>query len=301
MFGLVQSLLAGYRFISHGIREYKMAGRLNGKVAIITGGTSGIGARTAELFVAEGARVVIAGRTVEKGTGLAEALGENVLFVQTDVSEETQIEAMVARTVEHFGQVDVLFNNAGVPGPNEPISHLSWEGYRTATDVLVGGVLMGMKHASRVMKRQGSGSIINCASVAGHRSGFGDHIYSAAKAAVIHVTRTVAMELGERGIRVNSISPGAILTPIFGKAMGMSTSDADSTVDKLNDAFSAHQPIPRAGQPEDIAQAALFLASDEATFVNGHDLTVDGGLIGGRGWSETAEGMRHIAKLLYEG
>jgi NAD(P)-dependent dehydrogenase (short-subunit alcohol dehydrogenase family) len=207
----------------------------------------------------------------------------------------------VARTVEHFGQLDVLFNNAGIPGPNEPISHLSWEGYRTAMDVLVGGVLMGMKHASREMKRQGSGSIINCASVAGHRSGFGDHIYSAAKAAVIHVTRTVAMELGERGIRVNSISPGAILTPIFGKAMGMSTSDADGTVDKLNEVFSSHQPIPRAGQPEDIAQAALFLASDESTFVNGHDLTVDGGLIGGRGWSETAEGMRHVAKLLHEG
>jgi len=278
-----------------------MVGRLDGKVAIITGGTSGIGARTVEVFVAEGARVVIAGRTVEKGARLADALGDNALFVQTDVSKEAEVEEMVAKAVEHFGQLDVLFNNAGIPGPNEPISHLSWEGYRTAMDVLVGGVLMGMKHASREMKRQGSGSIINCASVAGHRSGFGDHIYSAAKAAVIHVTRTVAMELGERGIRVNSISPGAILTPIFGKAMGMSTSDADGTVDKLNEVFSSHQPIPRAGQPEDIAQAALFLASDESTFVNGHDLTVDGGLIGGPGWSETAEGMRHVAKLLHEG
>jgi len=278
-----------------------MVGRLDGKVAIITGGTSGIGARTVEVFVAEGARVVIAGRTVEKGARLADALGDKALFVQTDVSKEAEVEEMVAKAVEHFGQLDVLFNNAGIPGPNEPISHLSWEGYRTAMDVLVGGVLMGMKHASREMKRQGSGSIINCASVAGHRSGFGDHIYSAAKAAVIHVTRTVAMELGERGIRVNSISPGAILTPIFGKAMGMSTSDADGSVDKLKDVFADHQPIPRAGLPEDIAQAAVYLATDASGFVNGHDLTVDGGLIGGRGWSETAEGMRHVAKLLNEG
>ena len=277
-----------------------MAGRLDGKVAIITGGTSGIGAGTVAVFAREGARVVIAGRTVEKGERLAAEIGENALFVRTDVSKEAEIEAMVARTVEHFGQLDVLFNNAGVPGPNQPIAHLTWEGYSNAMDVLVGGVMMGMKHAARVMKRQGSGSIINCSSVAAHRSGYGDHVYSAAKAAVIHVTRTVAMELGERGIRVNSISPGAILTPIFGKAMGMSTSDADSTVDKLNDAFSTHQPIPRAGQPEDIAQAALFLASDEASFVNGHDLTVDGGLIGGRGWSDSAEAMRHLAEVLKE-
>ncbi|MBT3627351.1 MAG: SDR family oxidoreductase, partial [Rhodospirillaceae bacterium] len=127
-----------------------------------------------------------------------------------------------------------------------------------------------------------------------------DHVYSAAKAAVSHVTRTVAMELGERGIRVNSISPGAILTPIFGKAMGFSTDDADSSVAKLDDLFATNQPIARAGRPEDIAQAAVFLASDEASFVNGHDLTVDGGLIGGRGWSDSAEAMRHLAEVLKE-
>ena len=277
-----------------------MAGRLDGKVAIITGGTSGIGAGTVAVFAREGARVVIAGRTVEKGERLAAEIGENALFVRTDVSKEAEIEAMVARTVEHFGQLDVLFNNAGVPGPNQPIAHLTWEGYSNAMDVLVGGVMMGMKHAARVMKRQGSGSIINCSSVAAHRSGYGDHVYSAAKAAVSHVTRTVAMELGERGIRVNSISPGAILTPIFGKAMGFSTDDADSSVAKLDDLFATNQPIARAGLPEDIAQAAVFLASDEASFVNGHDLTVDGGLIGGRGWSDSAEAMRHLAEVLKE-
>ncbi len=278
-----------------------MAGRLQGKTAIVTGGTSGIGARTVEIFVTEGARVAIAGRTVEKGERLAEALGDNAMFVATDVAREADIEALVAQTVERFGRLDCLFNNAGIPGPNEPIAHISWDGYSRCMDVLLGGVMMGMKHAARVMKRQGSGSIINNASVAGQHTGYGDHVYSAAKAAVIHVTRTAAMELGERGIRVNSISPGAILTPVFGKALGLSTGDAEATVDKLDDMFRARQPIPRAGLPEDIAHAALFLASDEAGFVNGHDLTVDGGLTGGRGWSESAAAMKQLAKALKQG
>ncbi|MEE8172740.1 MAG: glucose 1-dehydrogenase [Alphaproteobacteria bacterium] len=277
-----------------------MAGRLEGKTAIVTGGTSGIGARTVEVFVAEGARVAIAARTVEKGERLAQALGDAAIFVKTDVAKEADIEALVARTVERFGRLDCLFNNAGIPGPNEPIAHLSWAGYAKTMDVLLGGVMMGMKHAARVMKRQGSGSIINNASVAGLRTGYGDHVYSAAKAAVVHVTRTVAMELGERGIRVNSISPGAILTPVFGKAVGLSTSAADASVHKLDELFRARQPIPRSGLPEDIAHAAVFLASDEASFVNGHDLTVDGGLTGGRGWSESAQAMKQLAKALNE-
>ena len=277
-----------------------MAGRLEGKTAIVTGATSGIGARTGEIFVAEGARVALAGRSVEKGERLAEALGERAIFVPTDVSKEADIEALVAQTVERFGQLDCLFNNAGIPGPNQPIAHLSWEGYSKTMDVLLGGVMMGMKHAARVMKRQGAGSIINNASVAGMRTGYGDHVYSAAKAAVIHVTRTAAMELGERGIRVNAISPGAILTPVFGKATGMATAEADATVERLEPLFRERQPIQRAGLPEDVAYAAVFLASDEAGFVNGHNFTVDGGLTGGRGWRESAEAMKKLAKALAE-
>lgn len=277
-----------------------MADRLDGKVAIVTGGTSGIGAHTVKTFVAEGARVVIAGRSVEKGENLAETLGEAAIFIKTDVAKEVDIETLVARTVGHFGGLDCLFNNAGIPGPNEPIAHISWEGYAKTMNVNVGGVLMGIKHAARVMKRQGSGSIINNASIAGLRTGYGDHLYSASKAAVIHVTRTAAMELGERGIRVNSISPGAILTPVFGKAMGLETSEADATVNKLDDMFRTRQPIPRSGLPDDIAHAAVFLASDEASFVNGHDLTVDGGMTGGRGWSESAATMKQLAKVLKE-
>jgi NAD(P)-dependent dehydrogenase (short-subunit alcohol dehydrogenase family) len=281
--------------------ENGVAGRLQGKTAIVTGGTSGIGARTVEIFHAEGARVAIAGRTVEKGERLAAALGDGAIFIKTDVAKEADIEALVAQTVERFGRLDCLFNNAGIPGPNEPIAHISWDGYRNTMDVLVGGVMMGMKHAARVMKRQGHGSIINNASVAGQHTGYGDHVYSAAKAAVIHLTRTAAMELGERGIRVNSISPGAILTPVFGKALGLSTSEADASVDKLDAVMRNNQPIRRSGLPEDIAHAAVFLASDEAGFVNGHDLTVDGGLTGGRGWSESAAAMKELVKTLKEG
>ena len=275
-------------------------GRLAGKVAIVTGGNSGIGASTVELFVKEGARVMIAARGEEAGQTLADRLGENAHFIRTDVSVEADVKALVEATVEKWGRVDVLFNNAGIPGPNEPIAHISWEGYAKTMNVNVGGVLMGMKHAARVMKRQGSGSIINNASIAGLRTGYGDHLYSASKAAVIHVTRTAAMELGERGIRVNSISPGAILTPVFGKAMGLETSEADATVNKLDAMFRTRQPIPRSGLPDDIAHAAVFLASDEASFVNGHDLTVDGGMTGGRGWSESAAAMKQLAKILKE-
>jgi NAD(P)-dependent dehydrogenase (short-subunit alcohol dehydrogenase family) len=131
------------------------------------------------------------------------------------------------------------------------------------------------------MKRQGGGSIISTASVAGLRTGFGPHVYSAAKAAVIHLTRTVATELGEHGIRVNCICPGAIATPIFGKGLGMSVEQADEIVPLLKGVLQNIQPIKRSGLPEDIAQAALWLASDESSFVNGHALVVDGGLVGG--------------------
>jgi len=275
-----------------------MTGTLEGKVAIVTGGTSGIGARTVALFVAEGARVAFAGRSAEKGARLAGELGENALFVRTDVSKESDIEALVARTVGQFGRLDCMFNNAGYPGPTEAIADLAWDDYSHAMDVLLGGVVMGMKHAAKVMQRQGSGSIINNASVAAVRTGYGPHIYTAAKAAVLHLTRSVAMELGEQGIRVNSISPGAIMTPIFGKALGMETSAADATVDKLEQPFTTLQPLPRSGKPADIANAALFLASDAASFINGHDLVVDGGMIGGRGWTESVEGFGALADAL---
>jgi len=152
--------------------------------------------------------------------------------------------------------------------------------------VLLRSVFLGIKHAAPLMKRQGSGSIVSTASVAGMRTGFGPHVYSAAKAAVIHLTHSVAMELGESGVRVNCICPGGIATPIFGKGYGLTTEAADRSVPLMKQALSQLQPLQRAGLPEDIANAVAWLASDESSFVNGHALVVDGGLIGGRLWSE---------------
>ena len=163
--------------------------------------------------------------------------------------------------------------------------------------MLLGGVVLGLKHAAPVMKAQGSGSIINNGSIAGHQAGWSaSPIYSAAKAAVIHLSRCVAMELGEAGVRVNSISPGPIATGIFGKALGLSVEEAEKSIDTVKQAFAGIQPIRRAGLPDDIANAAVFLASDESSFVNAIDLIVDGGMIGGRHWSVAQEGYKQMRK-----
>jgi NAD(P)-dependent dehydrogenase (short-subunit alcohol dehydrogenase family) len=220
-----------------------MTGRLNGKVAIITGATSGIGARTAEVFVEHGARVVVAGRSTERGGALAARLGENALFIPTDVAKETEVKNMIEQAVDHFGRLDCLFNNAGIGGPAGPIESTPWDEYTACMNVLVGGVVMGIKHAAPVMKRQGSGSIITTTSVAGMRSGYGDHVYSLAKAAVIHLTTCVAMELGGSGIRVNAIAPGGIVTPIFGLGAGLSQAAAEERLDRVEAWLEKSQPI----------------------------------------------------------
>ncbi|MHC2641945.1 NAD(P)-dependent dehydrogenase (short-subunit alcohol dehydrogenase family) [Bradyrhizobium liaoningense] len=199
-------------------------GRLDGKVAVITGATSGIGLRTAEVFVAEGAKIVIAGRRVPEGEALAKQLGANCIFRQTDVTVEAQMQALIALAVDKFGRIDCLFNNAGGPAQTGGIEGLEAERFDAAMATLVRSVMLGMKHAAPYMKKQGAGSIINNGSIAGRLAGFSSSmVYSAAKAAVIHLTKCVAMELGESNVRVNSISPGAIATGIFGKALGLST------------------------------------------------------------------------------
>jgi len=261
--------------------------RLAGKVALITGGASGIGEATVRLFVAEGAAVTIADIQDERGRRLAAELGARTAFAHTDVSREADVEAAVADAVRRFGRLDCIFNNAGYGGVGGRIEAVTVAGFDETIGVLLRGVLLGMKHAAPVMKRQGGGSIISTASVAGLRSGFGPHVYSAAKAAVIQLTRTVAMELGEHNVRVNCICPGGIATPIFGKGLGMSVEEADALVPLMKGVLENVQPIKRAGLPEDIAQAALWLASDDSTFVNGEALVVDGGISGGRSWSES--------------
>jgi len=271
--------------------------RLDGKVAVITGATSGIGLRTAEIFVAEGARIIIAGRRAPEGEALAKKLGPACLFRRTDVTVEDDIRNLIDLAVDKFGRIDCLFNNAGGPAQTGGIEGLEVERFDAAMATLVRSVMLGMKHAAPYMKKQGSGSIINNGSIAGRLAGFSSSVvYGAAKAAVIHLTKCVAMELGEAGIRVNSISPGAIATGIFGKALGLSTEAAEKTATVMREAMKTAQPIPRAGLPEDIAHAAVFLASDESTFINGHDLVVDGAITGGRNWSQQQQGYVALRK-----
>jgi NAD(P)-dependent dehydrogenase (short-subunit alcohol dehydrogenase family) len=261
--------------------------RLAGKVALVTGGASGIGEATVRLFVAEGATVGIADVQDERGERLAGELGERAAYVHTDVTSEADVQSAVATLEQRFGRLDCIFNNAGHGGVGGRVEAIPVDGFDATIAVLLRGVLLGMKHAAPVMKRQGSGSIISTASVAGLRAGFGPHVYSAAKAAVIQLTRTVAMELGEHNVRVNCICPGGIATPIFGKGLGLSAEQADAIVPLMKGVLEKLQPIKRAGLPDDIAHAALWLASDDSTFVNGHALVVDGGLSGGRSWSES--------------
>jgi NAD(P)-dependent dehydrogenase (short-subunit alcohol dehydrogenase family) len=256
-----------------------MSDRLEGKVALITGGTSGIGEATAELFVAEGARVVITGRSEEKGRGIADRLGDNCSYVLGDVMREEDIKAAIDFTVEQFGGLDVLFNNAGGPTGGD-LENISPEAIHYGIDLLFSSVVLGIKHAIPVMKEKG-GAIINNSSVAAIRAGQGEYLYSAVKAAVTHYTKLAGSELGEYGIRVNCISPGAIATPIFwgGSARANTLSDEDNErkMAKLQRNLAKATPLPRAGLAHDIATAALYLASDEGSFVNSHDLVVDGG------------------------
>ena len=264
-------------------------GKLAGRVAVITGGTSGIGHAAVRLFIEEGSRVVIADIQDDKGRRLAEELGASAAYVHADVSREADLKAALDLALQKFGRLDCLFNNAGFAGVGGPIETVAADAYDSAMGVLLRGVFLGMKHAAPIMKRQGSGSIISTASVAGLRAGHGPHVYSAAKAAVIHLTRSVAMELGESGVRVNCICPGGIATPIFGKAFGLTEEAAEKSVATMQAILAKVQPIQRAGLPEDIAKAALWLASEDSSFVNGHALVVDGGLTGGRMWSAVVQ------------
>jgi NAD(P)-dependent dehydrogenase (short-subunit alcohol dehydrogenase family) len=247
--------------------------------------------------VAEGAKVVIAGRRAPEGEALTKKLGAACVFRQTDVTVEDQMRALIALAIEKFGRIDCLFNNAGGPAQTGGIEGLEVDRFDAAMATLVRSVMLGMKHAAPQMRRQGSGSIINNGSIAGRLAGFSSSmVYGAAKAAVIHFTKCVAMELGESGIRVNSISPGAIATGIIGKALGLPVDAAEKTTDMMLEVYKTAQPIQRAGLTDDIAYAALFLASDESSFINGHDLVVDGAITGGRNWSQAQQGYVALRK-----
>jgi NAD(P)-dependent dehydrogenase (short-subunit alcohol dehydrogenase family) len=260
-------------------------GVLDGKVAIVTGGTSGIGERIAEVFVEEGAKVVVAARRQEEGRALEKRLG--ISFVRADVTVEADAKSMVSHAVQRFGTIDCLINNAGSGSPMISIVDVDVETFDQVMAVNVRGVFLGIKHVAPVMLAKGAGSIVNVSSMAGLRGGLSGHAYTAAKGAVHALTRSAAAELGEKGVRVNSISPGAIVTGIFGKSVGVEGSKADKVADVVARIFATFQPIPRAGTTHDIARGCLFLASDSASFVNGHDFVIDGGHSAGtKGWSE---------------
>jgi len=252
-------------------------GKLDGKVAVITGAASGMGRATAIRFAKEGAAVVLTDLNSQGGeTAVAEcaAAGGKAVFQRTDVSSEADIKAAIDRAVKEFGRLDITFNNAGVGGATGPIEKVTAEDFDRTIGILLRGVFLGMKYSIPEMRKAGGGSIISTSSVAGLTPAGYLSTYSAAKAAVINLTQAVAIEVGHDRIRVNCICPGGVNTPLVYKGMPGGQEGAEKSMARM-------QPIPRAGRPDDIANMALFLASDEAEWITGTAMVVDGGMATG--------------------
>jgi NAD(P)-dependent dehydrogenase (short-subunit alcohol dehydrogenase family) len=249
-------------------------GRLDGKVAVITGGASGMGEATAKLFVREGARVVIGDMQREKGEAVAASIGPECKFVACDVSASEDVAGMVGAAVQAWGRLDVMYNNAGIGGGEGSIVDCTEETWERVIAVDLKGVWLGMKHSIPHMLASGGGSIISTASIAAVLGFPGLAAYGAAKAGVTELTRVAAIEYAAQGIRANCILPGGILTPIIYNNPSLAT---PMDPELLRPGMARMQPIQRAGLPEDIANAALWLASDESSFVTGQSIIVDGG------------------------
>lgn len=240
--------------------------RLQNKVALITGGASGIGEATVRLFVEEGAQVIIADINGVNGKKLATELGKQVMFEQTDVTEETSVLQLIEKINEAFGTIDILFNNAGQMGPIKPSEQLEKTSWDQVIAVNLTGLFLVTKYVVPLMKNAGSGSIVNNASVLGHIGQAETLANTTTKGGVINLTRTLALEYASDNIRVNAVSPGYINTPLV-----------QALADDQKAEFIARQPLGRLGNPREVAQAVLFLASDEASFITGTNLFVDGG------------------------
>lgn len=268
--------------------------RLEGRVAVITGGASGMGRATVERFLAEGASVVVGDLNSANGERLVDELsraghGDRLRFTRADVSVEDDVAAMIELASSSFGRLDVVFNNAGLGGAVGPITEIDVEAWDYTFHVLVRGVFLGIKHGARAMIGHGEGgSIINTASIAGLSGGAGPQAYSAAKAAVINLSKTTAVELAPHGIRVNAICPGLIFTPLM--HLG-DEADAERVMRSV-------QPSPRRGEGADIAGAALYLASDDSVFVSGEALVVDGALTAaGTRINDAMKGGRNLHRV----
>jgi NAD(P)-dependent dehydrogenase (short-subunit alcohol dehydrogenase family) len=248
--------------------------RLDGKVAVITGGASGMGEATAHLFVREGARVVIADVQRDKGEAVARSIGADCVFVPADVAAAEDVQGMVATAIDKWGKLDVIFNNAGIGGGEVSVADCSEEVWDRTIAVDLKGVWLGMKFAVPHLIANGGGSIISTSSIAG-LTGFASlGAYSAAKAGVIGLTRVAAIEYAQHYVRVNCICPGGVLTPIV---YANPNSPVHMDPEEMRPLMARGQPIQRAGEPQDIANAALWLASDESSFVTGQAIPVDGG------------------------
>jgi xanthoxin dehydrogenase len=272
--------------------------RLADKTALVTGGASGIGAAAVQRFTAEGCRVCIGDIQREAGETLAQALGGDTFFAPCDVRRENEVSAAVDAAVAAFGQLDILFHSAGIVGAVGPIATTPAEEWQFTIDVLLNGTFYAMKHAARVMVPRGSGSIVVMASTAGLMGGLGPHAYAAAKHGVVGLTKNVAAELAGSGIRVNGIAAASMATPMVARVLTGDPHDLEGAKRQL----AAVSPLRgRAGVAEDVANAALWLASDESGYTSGHTLTTDAGItVGatseGPAFSEYAPMIREAGK-----
>lgn len=260
--------------------------RLEGKVAIVTGAASGIGAATARRLAAEGAKVLLTDIQDEVGADLAAELGDATAFQHCNVASEADVAAAIETATGRWGRLDIMHNNAGFGGVSGPIESTTVDGWASTIDVLLTSVFFGTKHATPALRAAGGGSIVNTASVCGLRAGIGSHVYTVAKHGVIGLTRSTALELAEYNIRVNAVCPGYIAT---GLSAGRSRSDVDETemaerLDRARAWGADAQAMPRMGEADDIAAAVAWLASDDSEWVTGTEQVVDGGLLNGRAW-----------------
>jgi NAD(P)-dependent dehydrogenase (short-subunit alcohol dehydrogenase family) len=258
--------------------EDTMPQNLEGKITIVTGAASGMGLGTAEAFVAEGAKVMLADIDADRGQAAADRLGENAAFLRVDVRKDEDIEALVAATVDRWGALDAMFNNAGAVGEPGGILESTPQGFLDTINLLAGSCVSGHRHAARQFIAQGTGgSIMTTSSVGALQGGFSPIAYVAAKSAILGIVKQAAFELGHHGIRSNAIVPGAIATPIIAAAFNVPAEQGAEFTDFIADRLKDEQPIGRIGRPEDIAGAAVYLASDMSRFVTGTWQVVDGG------------------------